>query len=131
MRSTELFRSCVNEHVAAAAMACIGGALQKRVAVAARRAGLTPGAYIVRLVAEYDRKASPNRRNSLEMEMFRQDMPILAGLRQVVESGLEDARDADASHAEDGDLAAKAEAYLRDARAAFMRMGTTPKSLYT
>jgi hypothetical protein len=131
MRSTELFRSCANEHVAAAAMACIGGALEKRVAIAARRTGLTPGAYIVRLVAEYDRKASPTRRNILERGMFRQDMPILAGLRHVVELGLEDASDAEASHGEDGDLADKAEAYLRDARAAFMRIGTTPKSLYT
>ena len=49
MRSIELFRSCANEHVAAAALACIGGKLQKRVdgcgaerGPAARRHGRAP-----------------------------------------------------------------------------------------
>jgi len=89
MRSTELFRSCANEHVAAAALACIGGMLHKRVEVAARRAGVSSGAYVARLVADYDRKASPRRRKSLEMGMGCDPMPILAGLRHVVESALE------------------------------------------
>ena len=43
MRTIELFRTCANEHVAAAALACIGGKLQKRVAAAAQSAGLPPG----------------------------------------------------------------------------------------
>ena len=89
MRTTELFRSCANEHVAAAAMACIGGRLHKRVEVAARRAGLSNGAYVARLVADYDRKASPGRRKHLEKGMVCGPMPILAGLRHVVESALE------------------------------------------
>jgi hypothetical protein len=93
MRTTELFRSCANEHVAAAAMACIGGALERRVAAAARRAGLSPGAYVTRLVADYDRKAGPRRRKSLEQGMVRHDMPILAGLRHVVHTALEGAWD--------------------------------------
>jgi hypothetical protein len=33
MRTTELFRTCANEYVAAAALACIGGPLERRVAV--------------------------------------------------------------------------------------------------
>src|SRR5271165_6655969 len=94
MRSTELFRTCANEHVAAAALACIGGTLEGRVAAAARRAGLTPGAYVANLVADYDRKASPKRRQSLENGMFRNQMPILAGLRHVVHVALEGAWDA-------------------------------------
>jgi hypothetical protein len=93
MRTTELFRSCANEHVAAAAMACIGGALERRVAVAARRAGLPVGAYVTRLVADYDRMASPRRRKSLERGMDLHDMPILAGLRHVVHTALEGAWD--------------------------------------
>jgi hypothetical protein len=89
MRSNELFRSCANEHVAAAALACIGGALHRRVMAAARRAGLSSGAYVANLLADYDRKASPRRRNHLEQGMMRQPMPILAGLRHVVESAMD------------------------------------------
>ena len=89
MRSTELFRSCANEHVADAALACIGGALERRVTVAARYAGLSRGAFVARLVADYDRKASPKRRSSLEQGMIRHQMPILAGLRHVVHVALE------------------------------------------
>jgi hypothetical protein len=94
MRTTELFRTCANEHVAAAALACIGGRFERRVGVAARRAGLSIGAFVAGLVAEYDRKASPRRRKVLEMGMFGNDMPILAGLRHVVETTLDDAWDA-------------------------------------
>ncbi len=93
MRSNELFRSCANEHVAAAALACIGGPLEKRVAIAAQRAGLSSGAFVARLVADYDRKASPGRRKSLEKGMFRNQTPILAGLRHVVQVALEGAWD--------------------------------------
>jgi hypothetical protein len=89
MRTTELFRSCANEHVAAAALACIGGSLEKRVSAAARLAGLSRGAFVARLVADYDRKASPKRRKSLEQGMVRHQMPILAGLRHVVHVALE------------------------------------------
>jgi hypothetical protein len=88
MRSTELFRSCANEHVAAAALACIGGTLEKRVTFAARCAGLSRGAFVVRLVADYDRKAGPKRRKSLEQGMTRHQTPILAGLRHVVHVAL-------------------------------------------
>ncbi|WP_374546572.1 hypothetical protein [Rhodoblastus sp.] len=93
MRTSELFRTCANEHVAAAALACIGGKLQRRVAAAARRAGVTTGALVARLVSDYDRKASPMLRKILETGMFRSEMPILAGLRHVVETALEDAWD--------------------------------------
>ncbi len=89
MRANELFRTCANEHVAAAALACIGGGLKKRVALAARSAGLSSGAYVARLLADYDRKASPRRRKSLEQGMIHDEMPILAGLRHVVEVALD------------------------------------------
>lgn len=93
MRTTELFRTCANEYVAAAALACIGGRLERRVAMAARRADLSVGAYVARLVADYDRMASPRRRELLEMGMLRHDTPLLAGLRHVVETALEGAWD--------------------------------------
>jgi hypothetical protein len=94
MRTIELFRTCGNEHVAAAALACIGGKLQRRVAEAAKNGGLSSGAMVARLVAEYDRKAGPARRKILETGMVQNEMPILAGLRHVVETALEGAWDA-------------------------------------
>ncbi len=93
MRTAELFRTCANEYVAAAALACIGGRLERRVAAAAHRADLSVGAYVARLVADYDRMASPRRRKLLEMGMLRHDTPLLAGLRHVVETALEGAWD--------------------------------------
>ncbi|MGP0103776.1 hypothetical protein [Rhodoblastus sp.] len=94
MRTNELFRTCANEYVAAAALACIGGRLERRVALAARRADLSIGAFVAGLVTDYDRKASPRRRTTLEMGMIRHDTPLLAGLRHVVETALEGAWDA-------------------------------------
>ena len=91
MRTTELFRTCANEYVAAAALACIGGRLEHRVAAAARRADMSIGAFVARLVTDYDRKASPRRRKTLEMGMVRHDTPLLAGLRHVLETALEGA----------------------------------------
>jgi hypothetical protein len=88
MRTNELFHCYANEHVAAAAIACIGGTFERRVASAARKAGLTSGAYIVELLKEFDRRASPKRRKLLERGMDRHDMPILAGLRHIVETAL-------------------------------------------
>jgi hypothetical protein len=88
MDSSELFRSCANEHVAAAALLSLGGALVGRVDVAALPAGLTRGALVASLVAEYDRKASPALRRQLLRAMRRAQMPILAGLRHVLEVAL-------------------------------------------
>ena len=89
MEASELFRSCANEHVAAAALICVGGALVSRIETAAMFAGLTRGALVARLVAEYDRKASPALRKQLDRGMRAAEMPILAGLRHVLEAALE------------------------------------------
>jgi hypothetical protein len=129
MRTTELFRSCANEHVAAAAMACIGGKLHKRVEVAARCAGVSNGAYVARLVADYDRKASPRRRKHLEQGMGGDPMPILAGLRHVVESALEG--EWDASPASSSDETDKTEIHWSCDRISRLCEGATPKSLHS
>jgi hypothetical protein len=121
MRTTELFRTCANEHVAAAALACIGGKLQRRVAAAARSAGVTAGAFVAGVVVDYDRKASPRRRKILETGMVRSEMPILTGLRHVVETALEDAWDATR------DIARSAEAGALEQRR--LRWEAGPRSL--
>jgi hypothetical protein len=128
MRTTELFRSCANEHVAAAAMACIGGKLHKRVADAARHAGLSSGAYVARLVADYDRKASPMRRKHLEKGMGCDPMPILAGLRHVVESALEGEWDVAAPKP---DVSERTEIHWSCDSIAALRQGRAPKVLYS
>jgi hypothetical protein len=93
MRTTELFRTCANEHVAAAALACIGGKLHKRATAASQRAGLSVGVFVAGLVVDYDRKASPRRRKILEMGMGRSETPILDGLAHVVDTALAGAWD--------------------------------------
>jgi hypothetical protein len=128
MRTTELFRSCANEHVAAAAMACIGGKLHKRVEAAARRAGVSSGVYVARLVADYDRKASPKRRKHLEQGMGCDPMPILAGLRHVVESALEGQWDVATPKA---DVTERTEIHWSCDRVPRLGGGATPKTLYS
>jgi hypothetical protein len=132
MRTTELFRTCANEHVAAAALACIGGTLQKRVTVAARRAGLSSGAFVARLVDDYDRQASPKRRKSLELGMVRHPMPILAGLRHVVHVALEGDWDVAAAKTA-APSKALGEGWIRwsQDRTAAERHGAAVKSLYS
>jgi len=93
MEAMQLFRSCANQHVAAAALACIGGGLVAKIDNAALPAGLTRGALVASMVAEYDRKASPALRKQLERCMRRAQMPILAGLRHVLEVALRGAFD--------------------------------------
>jgi hypothetical protein len=117
MRTMELFRTCANEHVAAAALACIGGKLEKRVATAASRLNVSSGAFVAGLVADYDRKASVKRRKMLESGMVRSDMPILVGLRHVVETALEGAWDVSM------DMARGAEASLARRRGLRWRAG--------
>ncbi|MBB4197358.1 hypothetical protein CCR94_13670 [Rhodoblastus sphagnicola] len=93
MESSELFRSCANEHVAAAALLCVGGALVSRIDQAALPAGLTRGALVASLVSDYERKASPALRRLLARGMRRAEMPILAGLRHVLDCALAGAFD--------------------------------------
>ena len=97
MRTTELFRTCANEHVAAAALASLGGRLRRKVAALARRDGVSAGRLVAGVLADYDRRASPGRRRELEQQMKGGDMPVLAGLRQVLEIGLAGAWELDAA----------------------------------
>jgi len=88
MDSGELFRTCANEHVAAAALLCVGGALVARIDTVALSDGLTRGAQVARFLAEYDRRASPALRKRLVRAMGRAQMPLLTGLRHVLEVAL-------------------------------------------
>ncbi len=88
MHASELFRTCANEHVADAAVSSIGGLLASRIDTMAGLVGETRGALVVRLVDEYDRKASPSLRRQLDLGMGHDDMPLLAGLRHVLEQAL-------------------------------------------
>jgi hypothetical protein len=88
MEAKELFRTCANEHVAAGALLSLGGALLRRIDAAASSAEVSRGALAAGLVVEYDRKASPAMRRQLMRSMRRAQMPILAGLRHVLDASL-------------------------------------------
>ncbi len=100
--------------------------MHKRVEAAARRAGVSSGVYVARLVADYDRKASPKRRKYLEQGMGGDPMPILAGLRHVVESALEGEWDVAAPKATEN-----TEIHWSCDRVQRLRGGATPKTLYS
>jgi hypothetical protein len=99
MEAGQLFRSCANEHVAAAALASLGGALARRIDSVALPAGLTRGVLVASLVAEYERDASPALLRQLSQRMRNSDMPILAGLRHVLEASLNGALDSEPGRA--------------------------------
>ena len=91
----ELFRTCANEHVAGRRLG-----LYRRKAAEARApcAAQSGPACRPALLSRACRRnmigrQGQARRKSLEMGMFRHEMPILAGLRHVVETALEGAWD--------------------------------------
>ncbi len=88
MLARELIHSCSNEHVAAAALACIGGVLALRVRTAAELDGLTPGAFAARAVRQYRFRKGDSAFADLAAVIRGDDAPILAGLRHIVEISL-------------------------------------------
>ena len=80
----EILRSCSNTHIAAAAVASIGGAFALRVGLLARSAGSHEGAYVARLVQRFALDASTDERDALVAALRRSDQPILLGLQLIV-----------------------------------------------
>jgi hypothetical protein len=90
MLSNEILRTCNNEHIAAAALGCIGGALEHRVARAAQAEGLSNGAYVARVVRAFPQKTGPAGLSCLQQRIDGDEMPILAGLALIVETALQE-----------------------------------------
>jgi hypothetical protein len=90
----EIVHTCSNEKVAQAALASLGLAFATRVRGEADCQGISAGAYVARLVSEFDNAADASERRCIHKAMERADQPILAGLRLMIESRLnaEDAK---------------------------------------
>lgn len=82
----ELIRSCSHEKVADAALASIGLGFQRKIASVARADGLSSGAYAASVVRAFARAASERDWSELAARIEGADMPILTGLRHIVET---------------------------------------------
>jgi len=84
----EIVHTCSNEKVAQAALASLGLVFATRVRGEAECHGVSAGAYVARLVNEFDTTADAGERRCIDKAMERADQPILAGLRLIIESRL-------------------------------------------
>jgi len=89
MMLSELVRSCSHEKVAEAAVASIGPGFRRMVEEAARSQGLTLGGFAASRVRNFARKAEDQDWLDLATHLNGADMPILAGLRYILESELD------------------------------------------
>ena len=89
MTVSEILKTCSHEKVAGAAVASIGGDFVRRVNGVADRTGVAPGAFVARTVREFGRHAGERRISEVERAVKKADMPILQGLRYIVEEALE------------------------------------------
>ncbi|MDB5594347.1 MAG: hypothetical protein JWM36_1308 [Hyphomicrobiales bacterium] len=92
----ELISTCSHERVAEAAVMSIGVAFRARIERAARHDGLSVGAYAARAVRAFRANASSDEWHELSLLCAGQDMPILCGLRHILDLDLE-TRDVDVS----------------------------------
>jgi hypothetical protein len=90
MLVTDLIHSCSNEMVAQAALMSIGGRFAERVRVAAQEKGVSVGRFVAVVVRDFARRADDNVREALRERMTGDDLPLLTGLRALIEPVLED-----------------------------------------
>jgi hypothetical protein len=85
---TELIRSCSHEKVAEAAVASIGPGFHRLIADAAEVRQITIGAYVSSCVHRFGREADEHDWQELATSIEGADMPILVGLRHILEASL-------------------------------------------
>ena len=85
---TELIKSCSHDKVAAAAVASIGSGFQRLISDAASARNLEAGAYAAACVRRFAREADEHDWQELAQTVAGEDMPILAGLRHILEISL-------------------------------------------
>lgn len=93
MLRTELIKSCSHEKVAEAAVLSIGTDFHRRLSLLAGATGQTPGAFAADLVRRFADDASEAEWDALEGVIAGRDMPILCGLRWIVETMIEGDRE--------------------------------------
>ena len=89
----EVVLTCSNPHVARAAVASIGGDFALRFSGDAAERNVPSGLLAARLVRHFARNADEGDWEGLDEAVRGADMPILAGLRYILERGLERAFD--------------------------------------
>jgi hypothetical protein len=85
MLTCEIIRTCAHEKVAEAAVLSIGTAFRDRVALLAAASGMSAGAYVAELVRRFSEEANERDLEALTAATVGSDMPILKGLRWIVE----------------------------------------------
>ncbi len=104
----EILVTCSNPHVARAAVASIGGDFARNFSRDAAERNLSSGLLASRLVRYFARKAKESDWESVDEATRGADMPILSGLRYILERSLE----AGADRARTGSWKAAPEAAL-------------------
>lgn len=90
----EIVLTCSNPHVARAAVASIGGDFARRFSRDAAARNVPSGLLAARLVRHFARNAEESDWEGAREAAQGADMPILAGLRYILERGLERAIEA-------------------------------------
>jgi hypothetical protein len=85
----EIVSTCSNPHVARAAVASIGGEFAHRFECDAAGRNLSSGMLASSLVRHFVHRASNSEWQGVEEAARNTDMPILSGLRYILERGLE------------------------------------------
>ena len=85
MIKREIVRTCSNPHVARAAVASIGGDFASKFCQDAARRNLTSGLLAARMVREFARDAGDGDWEALDEVTRGADMPILSGLRHILD----------------------------------------------
>ena len=83
----EILRSCANPHIAAAAVASIGGAFASRVNLLAGAAGMDAGNFVAREVIRFSEEGGDDLRDELAGALRGSDPPVLLGLQLIVGQG--------------------------------------------
>jgi hypothetical protein len=85
----EIVVTCSNPHVARAAVASIGGDFARRFFRDAAELKLSSGLLASRLVSHFARRAGDSDWEGVDEATRGAEMPILSGLRYILERGLE------------------------------------------
>ncbi len=85
MNVREIVQTCSNPHVAHAAVASIGGNFAQQFFRDAEGCRLPGGLLAARLVQDFDRRADDGDWAGLDSAIRGVDMPILSGLRHILE----------------------------------------------
>ena len=89
MLTRDIIVSCSNARVAQAALASIGGPFASRVQAHAEGLGMDAGELAANTVQRFAIKAKPRDWDALLQAIAGHDQPVLAGLRHILDAGLD------------------------------------------